>query len=55
MNRSLKKSIFVSSAVYGFEDMLDQIYAILDSLGYEVWMSYKGTVPVDSNKSNLRD
>lgn len=48
-----KKSIFVSSAIYGFKDMLDQIYAILDSLGFDVWMSHKGTVPIDPSKSAL--
>jgi len=39
--------LLVSSAVYGFEELLDRLYAILDGLGYEVWMSHKGTVPVD--------
>lgn len=53
MDRPQRPSIFVSSAVYGFEDMLDQIYAILDSLGYDVWMSHKGTVPIDPSKSAL--
>ena len=53
MESSRKPTIFVSSAVYGFEDMLDQIYAILDSLGFEVWMSHKGTVPIDPNQSAL--
>lgn len=53
MEKPKKKSIFVSSAVYGFEDMLDQIYAILDSLEYDVWMSHRGTVPIDPNQSAL--
>lgn len=42
----------VSSTVDGIEDLLEQIFAIL-SAEFTVWMSYKGTVPVDSNKSNF--
>ncbi|OZC01191.1 hypothetical protein BSZ36_18210 [Rubricoccus marinus] len=45
----------VSSAVFGFEELLDRLYAILDSLGFEVWMSHKGTVPVDSSLSALEN
>lgn len=46
MPEKSQTKILVSSAVYGFEELLDQIYGILTSLGYEVWMSHKGTVPV---------
>ena len=45
---SKRPTLLVSSAVYGFEELLDRLYAILDGLGYEVWMSHKGTVPVNS-------
>jgi len=36
----------VSSAVFGFEELLDRIYASLAQMNYEIWMSYKGTMPV---------
>lgn len=42
----------VSSTVDGIEDLLEQVFSIL-SAKYTVWMSYKGTVPVDSTKSNF--
>lgn len=44
-------TIMVSSTVYGSEDVLDRVYDLLTSFGYEVWMSHKGTLPVFSNKS----
>ena len=44
----------VSSTVYGIEDLLDQIFGIL-SPDFEVWMSHKGTVPVDPQKSNFEN
>lgn len=40
----------VSSTVYGIEELLDRIYALLVSFGYEVWMSHKGTLPVTSER-----
>lgn len=43
--------VMVSSTVYGIEELLERIYAILTKFGYEVWMSHKGTVPVISTKS----
>lgn len=46
--------IMVSSPVDGIEDLLEQIFAIL-SVEFTVWMSYKGTVPVDSKKSNFEN
>lgn len=51
-----KPIIMVSSAVYGFEELLDRIYATLSSpeLGYEVWMSHAGTLPVDPTVTALR-
>ena len=44
-----KLKILVSSAVYGLEELLEQVYGMLDVFGYEVWMSHKGTVPVTSS------
>lgn len=46
-----KLKVMVSSTVYGIEELLDRIYALLTAFGYEVWMSHKGTVPVFSNRS----
>ncbi len=52
MARKKKKLVvMVSSTVYGIEELLERIYAILNRFGYEVWMSHKGTVPVISTKS----
>lgn len=34
---------------------LDDIYTLLDTYGYDVLMSHKGTIPVDSHKSNLEN
>lgn len=48
-----KLTILVSSTVYGIEELLDRIYTLLTAFGYEVWMSYKGTVPVFSNRSAM--
>lgn len=41
-----KLTVMVSSSVRHKEPMLDQIYGVLDGLGYKVWMSYRGTIPV---------
>lgn len=43
--------LMVSSTVYGLEGFLDQVFAILAGYGYEVWMSHKGTIPTDPNKT----
>ena len=45
----------VSSTVYGVEELLERIYALLTSFGYEVWMSHKGTVPVFSNQTTFEN
>ena len=45
--------ILVSSSVYGYEELLESTYAILESYGYEVLMSHKGTVPVNPDESAL--
>jgi len=43
-----KQILMVSSAIYGFEPLLNLIYATLSApdLNYEVWMSHAGTMPV---------
>lgn len=43
--------IMVSSTVYGIEELLERIYAVLTEFGYDVWMSHKGTLPVFSSQS----
>ena len=43
--------IMVSSTVYGIEELLERVYAILTNFGYEVWMSHKGTMPVFPDKT----
>lgn len=55
MADSKKLTIMVSSTVYGIEELLDRIYTLLTTFGYEVWMSHKGTVPVFSNCSALEN
>lgn len=51
MTKKKKLVVMVSSTVYGIEELLERIYAILTRFGYEVWMSHKGTVPVISTNS----
>lgn len=46
-------TIMVSSTVYGIEELLEQVYALLGGFGYEVWMSHKGTVPVNPDQTAL--
>jgi hypothetical protein len=45
--------ILVSSTVYGYEDLLESIFALLETFGYEVLMSHKGTVAVDPAHSAM--
>lgn len=45
-----KLSVMVSSTVYGIEDLLDQLYALLDKFGYDVVMSHRGTIAVNSTE-----
>jgi len=47
--------VFVSSTVYDFESQLDMVYSALDGYGYDVMMSHKGTIPLDSKLSNLEN
>lgn len=51
MAKKNKLTVMVSSTVYGIEELLDRIHAILTRFGYDVWMSHKGTVPVFSTKT----
>lgn len=48
-----RPTVMVSSTVYRYEEFLDQLFGVLNGYGYNVWMSYKGTLPVDSGKSNF--
>lgn len=50
-----KLVVMVSSSVYGIEELLDRVYALLTAFGYEVWMSHKGTMPVFSDRSNFEN
>ena len=54
-NPARKLTIMVSSAVYGYQEFLDRIYDLLVALGYEVWMSHKGTIPVISDYDTLEN
>ena len=47
-----KLVVMVSSSIYGIEELLDQIFATLNGFGYKVWMSHKGSIPVNSRLSN---
>lgn len=53
--KSKKQKIMISSTVYGVEELLERIYTLLTTFGYEVWMSHKGTLPVFSNISALEN
>lgn len=45
--------ILVSSAVLDWDELLESIYALLDTYGYEVIMSHKGTLPVEPSVSAM--
>lgn len=47
-----KITIMVASTVYGFQDQLAQICAILEGYGYQVWNSHIGTIPLHPGRSN---
>ena len=53
MSIETRLKIMVSSTVFGIESLLDQVFATLDGLGYEVWMSHKGTIPTNPHRSNF--
>mgnify|MGYP000538832068 CR=1 FL=1 len=44
---SKRPRILISSSVYDKQELLSQIYAVLEGIGYEVWMSDKGTLPIN--------
>lgn len=46
-----KRTVLVSSIVYGLEELLDRVFTLLTAYGYEVWMSHKGTLPVSSGRT----
>lgn len=48
-----KITVMVSSSVNGFEDQLNGIEAMLNSWGYEVWMSKSGTIKVNPHLHNF--
>ncbi|MEL0457342.1 DUF4062 domain-containing protein [Flavobacteriaceae bacterium SZ-1-7] len=41
----------MASTVYNFQSDLNRIYDLLDGFGYDVKMSHKGTIPLDSSVS----
>ena len=45
----------ISSTVYEAEGLLQQVYVLLKTYGYEVWSSPSGTIPVDPGKSNFEN
>lgn len=47
--------IMISSSIYGFEDNIRQVAALLQSMGYEVISSLLGTIKVHPGKSNLEN
>jgi hypothetical protein len=53
MSQKFKTKVLVSSAVYNHQELLDQIYGVLVNLDYEVWMSHKGTLPIDPKKTAM--
>jgi len=55
MDPNKKPIVLVASTVYYYEELLDRVYTLLTTFGYEVWMSHKGTPPVSSNLSNIEN
>ena len=53
MANSPRVIVMVSSSIYGMQNLLNQVYAVLEGYGYTVWVSHKGTIPIDSRKSNF--
>ena len=54
-NMDKKIKIMVGSTVYGFENELYQVVALLQTLGYEVLNSHVGTIKVNPKLSNLEN
>ena len=53
ISKKYKPTIMVSSSVYGFQNELTQICALLKKMGYEVWNSHIGTIKVGSPFSTM--
>ena len=52
---STNPNIMVSTSVYGFENEISQVCALLKDLGYNVWNSHLGTMRVNPALSNLEN
>jgi putative SOS response-associated peptidase YedK len=51
-NSTAEFLIFTSQANEdGIEELLERVYALLTAMGYDVWMSHKGTMPVVPDKT----
>lgn len=46
-------NVFIASTVRGFERDLEDLYNMLKGYGYNVIMSHMGTIPLNSQESNL--
>lgn len=55
MPAKARLKLMVASTVYHFEDQLNQICAVLNGFGFDVWNSHIGTIPVDPAYSNLEN
>ncbi len=53
--KKVKLKIMVASTIYGFEDSLEQICAVLQGYDYEVWNSHIKTIPVHPGLSNTEN
>lgn len=47
--------VMVASSVYGFEETIEQLCAMLRTWGYQVLNSHIGTIPTDSDNPNMED
>lgn len=54
-SKKYKPTIMVSSSVYGFQNELTQICALLKKMGYEVWNSHIGTIKVNPALTNMEN
>ena len=55
ISKKYKPTIMVSSSVYGFQNELTQICALLKKMGYEVWNSHIGTIRVVPTLTNMEN
>lgn len=49
----MNKKVMIASSIFGFQDHLNQICALIEALGFDVLNSHYGTISADSNLSNL--